>query len=215
MISKLILFFYTFPAVVLLLSDDDPMPCGDTCWADLQLEANRLAIIHDLPLGLLQGMMWVECWGDPWALGSSDDFGPMQIIPSTASGIAKYTDFTVEAILSDPMINLQAGAWHLASLVRMFRGDVDLALAAYNAGLAAVLECDCVPTNAISYVDGVRWFWNQSWLPVLTALPTPPTVWETPNQWFADNIDLPPLPQCLAKWTIRQPQYRRTSWRIK
>lgn len=191
-IPRLAYLFY------LVLGNTNPPPCGENCWAQLQLEADRLAVVHDLPAGLLQGLMWVEARGDSSALGSSGDFGPMQIIPSTAAGIAKYTNFEADAILSDPFVNLQAGAWYLASLVRVFRGDIDLALAAYNAGPGAVLECNCVPADVLSYVNGVRWFWDQSWLPVPIAPPAPPAIWQTPNQWFGAASDLPPLSQCPA-----------------
>jgi soluble lytic murein transglycosylase-like protein len=59
--------------------------------------------------------------------------GLMQVLPSTAAAPAEY--------LTDPKANLDAGARYLEHLLERFDGDLELALAAYNAG----------PTNVRRY----------------------------------------------------------------
>jgi hypothetical protein len=44
----------------------------------------------------------------------------------------------VEEKLTDPRINIDAGARHLAYLLKRFKGELTLAVAAYNAGEGAV-----------------------------------------------------------------------------
>ncbi len=45
---------------------------------------------------------------------------------------------SVEEKLTDPRTNIEAGARHLAYLLKLFKGQLDLAVAAYNAGEGAV-----------------------------------------------------------------------------
>jgi soluble lytic murein transglycosylase-like protein len=46
---------------------------------------------------------------------------------------------------ADPATNLEAGCRYLAALLESFGGDVELALAAYNAGPGAVRHWGTVP----------------------------------------------------------------------
>ena len=62
--------------------------------------------------------------------------GLMQITPETARDIARRsggTAFTVED-LATPQINIAYGSYLLRELLDRYNGDVDAALAAYNAG---------------------------------------------------------------------------------
>lgn len=173
-----------------------PPVCEGDCQAQLQIEAEQLAALYALPEGLLEAVMYHESRGDAWAVGSSGEFGPMQIWLSTAEGIAGRTNLSASLIMSDPIVNLQAGAWFLNSLLVMFGSDVDKALAAYNGGPGVVLECDCVPPELAGYVSGVYWAWSQSkpW-----QSPVSPAVWYTPDQWFASALELPPVRRCTTE----------------
>jgi soluble lytic murein transglycosylase-like protein len=64
--------------------------------------------------------------------------GLMQILPETAAEIG-YPD------AADPAKNLEAGCKYLSALLDSFGGDVELALAAYNAGPGAVRHWGTVP----------------------------------------------------------------------
>jgi soluble lytic murein transglycosylase-like protein len=64
--------------------------------------------------------------------------GLMQVLPETAAEIG-FPD------AADPARNLKAGCRYLAALLESFGGDVELALAAYNAGPGAVRRWGTVP----------------------------------------------------------------------
>ena len=69
------------------------------------------------------------------ARSPSGAVGLMQLLPATAMGIAQRTGgsrFEVDDLL-DPEINVRYGSWYLRHLLDKY-DDIDLALAAYNAG---------------------------------------------------------------------------------
>ena len=62
--------------------------------------------------------------------------GLMQIMPQTGEHIASrigVEDYTQD-MLYDPAINIQFGTWYISQLIEQFNGNLDTALAAYNAG---------------------------------------------------------------------------------
>ena len=96
---------------------------------------------YDLDPALLAAVIYRESRFDARAKSSSGAIGLMQILPSTAKGIALHTGgmrFQVED-LYDPEINVRYGSFYLRRLLRKY-GDERLALAAYNAGQANVDE---------------------------------------------------------------------------
>ena len=88
-----------------------------------------------LDAALLHAVISVESAYRVEAVSPKGARGLMQLMPATARrfGVA-------ETDLHRPAPNLRAGATYLAGLVRMFEGDLRLALAAYNAGEHAVLR---------------------------------------------------------------------------
>jgi soluble lytic murein transglycosylase-like protein len=62
------------------------------------------------------------------------------VMPDTAQrfGVKAQGRLSVEQRLTDPRTNLHAGARYLSWLLNRFDGEVQLALAAYNAGEGAV-----------------------------------------------------------------------------
>jgi len=84
---------------------------------------------------LLAAVIYQESKFRRTATSASGAIGLMQITPETARGIAAQTGsvgFRVSD-LTDPATNIRFGAWYLHELLRKY-GDLDLALAAYNAG---------------------------------------------------------------------------------
>lgn len=59
--------------------------------------------------------------------------GPMQLMPRTAASLAKRLHWPDHDI-DDPRFNIEAGTYYLAYLLRLFDGNRQLALAAYNTG---------------------------------------------------------------------------------
>jgi len=64
----------------------------------------------------------------------------MQIMPATAEryGLVGDPKNSIEQKLTDPKTNIRIGARYLSDLIRMFPGQLDLAVASYNAGEGAV-----------------------------------------------------------------------------
>ncbi|MEW6694576.1 MAG: transglycosylase SLT domain-containing protein [Pseudomonadota bacterium] len=68
--------------------------------------------------------------------------GLMQVMPSTAAryGVSAPNPQQAFALLKNPDVNVQIGARYLSDLLQMFDGELELAVAAYNAGEGAVLR---------------------------------------------------------------------------
>jgi soluble lytic murein transglycosylase len=96
---------------------------------------------YDLDPALLAAVIYRESKFDADVVSDSGAIGLMQLLPDTAQGIAELTGgsrFRV-ADLYEPEINVRYGSFYLRRLLRKY-GDVELALAAYNAGQANVDE---------------------------------------------------------------------------
>jgi len=76
------------------------------------------------------------------AVSRKGALGLMQVMPATAEryGVAARPASGGEHAAMEPKVNAQIGTRYLADLLRMFDGDKELALAAYNAGEGAVLK---------------------------------------------------------------------------
>jgi soluble lytic murein transglycosylase len=100
---------------------------------------------YGLDPALLAAVIYTESKFQPHARSASGAIGLMQLLPSTAEGIATRTGGTafVASDLDDPEINVRYGAWYLRHLREHYAGlpnSTTLALAAYNAGMANVDE---------------------------------------------------------------------------
>jgi soluble lytic murein transglycosylase-like protein len=90
---------------------------------------------------LLRAVIAVESNFDPLAVSKRGACGLMQLMPGTAKRFAV-------ADLFDPRANVQGGAQYLRFLLDLFGDDVELALAAYNAGEQTVIKAGYrIPTN--------------------------------------------------------------------
>jgi len=106
-------------------------PAGD--WADLPFAplVAAAAAEHDVPEALIHAVIRAESNYDAGAVSPKGAIGLMQLMPATARALG-LTD------ARDPAANIRAGTQYLKRLLGMFGNDVALALAAYNAGPAAV-----------------------------------------------------------------------------
>jgi len=90
---------------------------------------------YDLDPALLAAVIYQESKFHADARSDSGAIGLMQLLPSTAHGIALHTGgsrFRTED-LYNPEINVRYGAWYLRHLLDRY-GEERSALAAYNAG---------------------------------------------------------------------------------
>lgn len=105
-----------------------PAPGGD-------LQAIVLRIAQELGLApqLLHAVIAVESAYDPRAVSPKGAQGLMQLMPATARRFGVKDPF-------DPQDNVRGGAQYLKLLLAQFNGDLQLTLAAYNAGENAVVR---------------------------------------------------------------------------
>ncbi len=99
-------------------------------YSDAVLAASRES---SLDPALLHAVIAVESRHNPDAISPRGAMGLMQLMPTTARRFHVSNP-------RDPSQNVRAGAAYLRELQQMFKGDLNLALAAYNAGPSAVLR---------------------------------------------------------------------------
>jgi soluble lytic murein transglycosylase-like protein len=75
---------------------------------------------------------------DPKAVSKKGALGLMQLMPGTADELELEDPF-------DPFHNVNAGVKYLKGLLNEFEGDLELAIAAYNAGSKKVREFNGIP----------------------------------------------------------------------
>jgi soluble lytic murein transglycosylase-like protein len=98
------------------------------------------SLAHGIDYELLQALIATESGFDTHAVSPKGAVGLMQLIPPTAERYGVRADKTsaIEKKLTDPRINIRAGSRYLSYLIKLFPGQLELALAAYNAGEGAV-----------------------------------------------------------------------------
>lgn len=88
---------------------------------------------HGVPEALVLAVIQVESSFRPDARSHAGARGLMQLMPRTAASLARRLgreSYDIE----DPEFNIEAGTAYLAYLLKLFDGDVELALAGYNTG---------------------------------------------------------------------------------
>lgn len=95
---------------------------------------------HGIDYELIQALIATESGFDTHAVSPKGAVGLMQLMPPTAERFGVKADKTIpiQKKLTDPKTNISAGTAYLRYLIRLFPGQLELALAAYNAGEGAV-----------------------------------------------------------------------------
>ena len=117
-----------------------PVPFED-CFRDA-------AVTHDLPVALLVAVARGESNFDPDAVSSANARGLMQI---QWPGTGRHLGFDQVTDLHVPCRNVDAGARYLRELLKRYRNDLHLALAAYNYGPGRISPNQAVPAGAEWY----------------------------------------------------------------
>ena len=106
---------------------------------------------HSVDPALVRAVIETESNWNPRAYSHKGAGGLMQLIPTTAQRYGAYDVF-------DPKQNIDAGVKHLKRLLERYNGNLDLALAAYNAGEGAVDRVHGIPAyrETRNYVQKVQ-----------------------------------------------------------
>lgn len=111
----------------------------------------KYANYYELDPSLIHSIIATESGFNPNAVSSKGACGLMQLMPATAKRWGIQDSF-------DPEQNIQAGVRHFRLLMDMFNNDLNLSLAAYNAGENLVKRLGRVPKykETIHYVQSVK-----------------------------------------------------------
>ena len=118
---------------------------------------NTVAQRHGLDPDLIHAVILAESAYREKALSPKGAMGLMQLMPATAERLGVDDPW-------DPMQNIEGGAKYLRFLLDRYQGDVELAVAAYNAGEGAVDKYGrTIPPykETITYVKKVKEFMSK------------------------------------------------------
>ncbi len=114
------------------------MPSAPAARAEnLQEFAARCAAVYasafQVPVELVDAIIQVESAWNPYAVSIKGAAGLMQLMPTTAIRFGVRDRFDIEE-------NIRGGVAYLAWLIRLFQGDLRLAVAAYQVGESQILS---------------------------------------------------------------------------
>jgi len=105
---------------------------------DIRRKISRAADEYNIDEELIRAVIQVESGWKQDAVSVKGAMGLMQLMPRTAAMLGVDDAF-------DPEQNIEGGVKYLAQLTDKYKGDVEMALAAYNAGPSRVDAAGGIP----------------------------------------------------------------------
>lgn len=109
--------------------------------AELQSLVDTASQRNGVPAALVNAVVMAESAGNPSAISMAGAQGLMQLMPATSASCGVSNPF-------DPAQNVDCGSRYLRGLLSRYGNNVQLAVAAYNAGPGAVDQYGGVPPYA-------------------------------------------------------------------
>lgn len=94
---------------------------------------------YDIEPSIIRALISAESSWDVYAISDKGAIGLMQLMPDTARDMEIKNPF-------DPEQNIEGGTRYLRILLDRFKGNMEMAVAAYNAGPAAVEKSGGIPS---------------------------------------------------------------------
>ena len=127
------------------------VPIASSAPSDYEPLIQKYAAQNALAPSLVKAVIQTESGGNPRSVSGAGAMGLMQLMPENVKEAGISDPF-------DPEQNIAAGTKQLAGLLSQYHGDLDLALAGYNAGPGNVRKYGGVPpfTETQNYIHRVK-----------------------------------------------------------